>query len=848
MLRRLVVSSVFQPMSKNLLIVESPAKVKTIGKVLGRDFKVMASYGHVRDLPKKSGSVSPEHGFSMAYQVIERNQKHVDAIVKAAREADAIWLATDLDREGESISWHVAEILQGKRLLKDKVLHRVTFSEITPRAIKDAVSHPRKLSMDLVNAQQARRALDYLFGFELSPVLWRKVQSGLSAGRVQSPALRMIVEREEEIERFVRQEYWTLEADLQAQSSFSAKLIELDGKKLEQFDVTNAESAEALRERLLEQAAGELVVEKIQRRDRQRRAAPPFITSTLQQEASRKLGFGAQRTMRIAQQLYEGVAIDGGQTGLITYMRTDSVSLSRDAITELREAIVKFYGKDKLPESPNFYQSKSKNAQEAHEAIRPTSALRTPESVRAFLEHDQLRLYELIWKRAMASQMRAALLNTVSVDLSCGRKQDIFRASGTTVVEPGFLAVYEEGRDDAKDDEGGKLPPLNEGDRLRLLELRAEQHFTEPPPRFGEASLVKTLEEYGIGRPSTYASIINVLLDREYVTLESKRFHPTDVGRVVARFLGAHFEPYVDYQFTARLEDELDAVSRGEEAHLPLLERFWKPFKALVESKKENVSRAEATAARVLGKDPASGLEITVRLTRYGPAAQIAAPSEDEKPRFASLRPGQKMDSITLEEALKLFKLPRKLGFTAEGEEVSVAIGRFGPFAKAGKTFASLDKEDDPYEVSLDRALTLIENKRAGINARVILSFDDGKVQVLKGKFGPYITNGQKNAKIPKDREPDSLSHEECLELLAAAPEKGKGRFTRTRGGRPQASSAGGEAASKAPAKKAPAKRAAAKSAPAKSAAAKKAPAKKAPAKKAPAKKAAAKKAVAKEV
>jgi len=797
-------------MSKNLLIVESPAKVKTIGKVLGRDFTVMASYGHVRDLPSKNGSVDTAHDFAMKYQVIDRNEKHVDAIVKAARVADTIWLATDLDREGESISWHVAEILREKKLLQNKTINRVTFAEITPRAITEAIAKPRKLSMHMVNAQQARRALDYLFGFELSPVLWRKVQRGLSAGRVQSPALRMVVEREDEIERFIRREYWTLEADLEKGNTFSGKLILLDGRKLEQFDVNHAEHAHAVRDRLHAQAKGELEVVEVQRRDRQRRPAAPFITSTLQQEAARKLGFSAKRTMRVAQDLYEGIVIDGGQTGLITYMRTDSVSLSRDSLGEIRDAITQQYGADKLPPAPNVYQSKSKNAQEAHEAIRPTSALRTPESVRRFLDSDHYRLYELIWKRTLASQMRPALLNTVSVDMACGNRKDVFRSTGTTVLEPGFLAVYEEGKDDAKDEEGGKLPLLTEGDRVRLLELRAEQHFTEPPPRYSEASLVKELEEYGIGRPSTYASILGVLVDREYVTLNNKRFFPTDVGRVVSRFLSTHFTQYVDYEFTARLEDELDAVSRGEADHLPVLQRFWEPFKALVESKSESVSRAEATASRVLGVDPASGREVSVRLSRFGPCAQIGLATEEEKPRFASLRPGQKMDSITLAEALHLFKLPRKLGMTAEGEEVTVAIGRFGPFAKAGSTYASLAAEDDPYEISLERALTLIEDKRAGINARLIASFDGG-IQVVKGKFGPYITDGSKNAKIPKDREPASLTHEECLELLASAPEKARGRFARK-------GAAKADGKGRAPAKKAPAKRPAAKPAASKTA------------------------------
>ena len=842
-------------MGKNLLIVESPAKVKTIHKVLGKDYAVMASYGHVRDLPGKDGSVDTDHDFAMRYEVIDRNERHVDAIAKAARDAETIFLATDLDREGEAISWHLVEILRSRRLLKDKALKRVTFAEITPKAIKEAMAHPRDLSMDLVNAQQARRALDYLVGFNLSPLLWRKVQRGLSAGRVQSPALRMIVEREEEIERFVAREYWTLEADCVAAQPFGTKLIQLDGQRLDQFDINNQARAEEVRARLLAGAAlhragGGLKVSDVQRKDRQRRPAPPFITSTLQQEAARKLGFGTQRTMRIAQQLYEGVDIgEGAPVGLISYMRTDSVNLSNDALAELREVIVREYGADKLPPGPQHYKSKSKNAQEAHEAIRPSSPLRTPASLARHLAADQLKLYELIWKRAVACQMKPALLNTVSVDLEA-RPGDVFRASGTTVVEPGFLAVYEEGRDQKDDEESGaKLPPLAVGQIVELAALRAEQHFTEPPPRYSEASLVKALEEYGIGRPSTYASIIQVLLAREYVALEKGRFHPSDVGRVVSKFLSGHFPQYVDYEFTARLEDELDSVARGEKDWVPVLREFWTPFKQLVDDKTTSVSRSEVTQGRVLGSDPDSGREVSVRLGRYGPFVQIGNKDEDEKLRFASLRAGQKMDTISLQEALDLFKLPRQLGLNAQGEEVSVGIGRFGPFAKAGSTYASLDKGEDPFAVDLVRAIELIEAKRHAAANRVILSFRDGAIQVLRGKFGPYITDGSKNAKIPKELEPEQLSEADCVAALEAAPAKsGKGRFAR-KGKNGKADSAAAKpakarsAAKPASKAKAPAK---AKTAPKAKASAetsgKRSPAKKTVAKKAVAKKPAASK------
>ena len=819
-------------MAKNLLIVESPAKAKTINKYLGKDFEVLASYGHVRDLVPKEGAVDPEHGFAMRYALIEKNEKHVAAIARAASKAEAIYLATDLDREGEAISWHISEILRERGLLEGRSVQRVVFSEITPRAIKDAVARPRALAQDLVDAQQARRALDYLVGFNLSPVLWRKVQRGLSAGRVQSPALRMIVEREEEIEAFKAREYWSLDAQLaHAGVAFTARLSKLKGKKFEQFDVTDAATAHAARAALLAAANGHLVVSEVVSKERKRRAAPPFTTSTLQQEAARKLGFATSRTMRVAQGLYEGVALGiEGNVGLISYMRTDSVSLSAEALGELREVIAREFGAHALPEKPNFYQNKSKNAQEAHEAIRPTSALRTPKSVTAFLNDDQRKLYELIWKRAVASQMIPATLNTVSVDLACGA-DNAFRASGTTVVDPGFLAVYEEGRDQkSDDDEQGKLPALAAGARVPLADILAEQHFTEPPPRYSEASLVKTLEEYGIGRPSTYASIIQVLLAREYVLLDQRRFRPTDVGRAVGKFLSQHFTQYVDYDFTARLEDELDAIARGEEAWVPLLEKFWAPFKRLVDDKTESVERSEATGAREIGIDAVSGKPVSVRLGRYGPFAQIGRKEDGDTPRYASLRPGQSMHTIALADALELFKLPRVLGDSPQGEAVSVGVGRFGPFVKQGDTYASLGKEDDPYTIDLAQALALVQAKREVAANRVIKDFGNG-VQVLNGRYGPYITDGEKNARIPKDQEPKELTEAQCIELLAAAPVKKGGRF-----GKKTA------AAKKTVAKKEPA----AKKAAVKRVAAKKSPAKKTATKKAAAKKTAARKAVAK--
>ncbi len=829
-------------MAKNLLIVESPAKAKTINKYLGKDFHVLASYGHVRDLVPKEGAVDPDRGFAMRYELIDKNQKHVEAIAKAAKGAEAIYLATDPDREGEAISWHISEILKERNLLKGKDLHRVVFTEITPRAIREAVSHPRKVSGDLVDAQQARRALDYLVGFNLSPVLWRKVQRGLSAGRVQSPALRMIVEREEEIEAFVAREYWSVEAELNhPQQGFTARLVKLDGQKFEQFTLTNAKDAEAARQRLVKAAGDALRVTDVASKERKRRPAPPFITSTLQQEAARKLGFTTSRTMRVAQKLYEGVSIgDEGTVGLITYMRTDSVNLSEDAIRELRDVIARDFGTGAVPDKPNEYKSKSKNAQEAHEGIRPTSALRTPASVASHLDDDGRRLYELIWKRTVASQMVPATMNTVSVELAAGSEHG-FRASGTTVVDPGFLAVYEEGKDAKSaedDDEGRKLPPMKPGQSVPLGSIHTDQHFTEPPPRFSEASLVKALEEYGIGRPSTYASIIQVLQNREYVYLDNRRFRPSDVGRAVANFLSAHFTRYVDYDFTAKLEDELDAVAAGEAAWVPLMDRFWKQFKTTVDEKSESVDRSEATGARQLGTDPASGKPVSVRLGRYGPYVQIGTMDDEEKPRFASLRPGTSMHTITLEEALPLFDLPRTLG-EADGKPVTVAIGRFGPFAKRGDTYASLGKEDDPYTISFERAIELVRAKEEMIANRIIKEFPGTAIQVLNGRYGPYISDGEKNGKIPKDRDPKSLTQAECEALLAEGkPVRKGGRFGKKAPARKADAAPKKAAAKKAAAGTAPTTKAAVKKAPVKKAAAKKAAARKAPAKKAAAKKA----------
>ena len=766
-------------MSKNLVIVESPAKAKTISKYLGKDFDVLASYGHVRDLIPKVGAVDPDNDFSMKYQIIERNEKHVNAIIRALKKADALYLATDPDREGEAISWHLIELLKEKDALNGKPVHRVVFHEITKAAVQHAIDNPRGLSDDLVGAQQARRALDYLVGFNLSPLLWKKVQRGLSAGRVQSPALRMIVERELEIEAFNAREYWTIEADVSKdEQPFLSRLVAYGGDKVEQFSFENETAARDVEKTILAAAGGKLTTESVTKRQRRRNPAAPFTTSTLQQESSRKLGFNTQWTMRVAQKLYEGIELPGeGNVGLISYMRTDSVTLAAVAVEEIRDVIAERYGAENVPESPREFKTKAKNAQEAHEAIRPTSVARTPDSLKGALDEDQFRLYSLIWKRTMACQMVPAVFDTVAIELAAGPGDDghRFRANGSILVEPGFMAVYKEGHDEAgKEDDGDRLlPNIEEGDVISLDELRPEQHFTEPPPRFTEASLVKTLEEYGIGRPSTYANIIATLKNREYVEIDSKRFFPTDIGRIVNGFLTDHFAQYVDYDFTAKLEDELDEVSLGKKDWVPLLDQFWKPFKALCNDKEDSVTREQVAQARELGTDPKSGKPMTVRMGRYGPFVQIGTKDDEEKPKFAGLRPGQKMNEITMEEALELFKLPRKLGETPDGLPVSASVGRFGPYVRYGDKYVSI-KEDDPYTIELPRALELIEAKKIEDANRIIQDFEDDGIQVLNGRYGPYITDKAKNARVPKDREPKSLTLEECKELLAAAPVRGR--------------------------------------------------------------------------
>jgi DNA topoisomerase-1 len=791
-------------MGHNLVIVESPAKAKTIKKYLGKDFEVLASYGHVRDLVEKEGAVDPSQGFAMKYGLIDKNKPRVDAIEKAARKADTLYLATDPDREGEAISWHLAEILRERGALDGRDLKRVRFYEVTKNAIREALDHPEDLNDNLINAQQARRALDYLVGFNLSPLLWRKIKPGLSAGRVQSVALRLICEREDEISAFVRKEYWTVEALGQKERArFPARLVEYRGEKVEadtqkeRFSITHEAQAREVERTLLAAAAGKLVVASVDRKPKRRNPAAPFTTSTLQQEAARKLGFTARRTMQSAQRLYEA--------GYITYMRTDSVSLSNDAVADIRDTIRQVYGDKALSPAVNVYRTKAKNAQEAHEAIRPTSAAMTPQQAEGVIEDpDQRRLYALVWKRAVACQMAPAVFDTVAIDLLAGTDAAVsgtarhaFRANGQTLLEPGFLAAYHEDHDEGEDFESEdeqRLPALAEGDVVDLAELTPEQHFTQPPPRYTEASLVKALENFGIGRPSTYASIIETLRYRKYVEMSGRAFMPTDIGKIVSRFLVRYFQNYVDYGFTARMEDILDEISNGERRWQPELERFWKPFRERVDEIATSVSREEVAESRPVGTDPATGKPITVRMGQYGPFVQLGSRDDEEKPRFASLMPGQRMDEVTLEDALRLLSLPRDLGHTPDDQPVSVGRGQFGPYVKYGAKYASI-KEDDPFTLTLERALEIVAAKEKADAERRIQVFEDEGISVLDGRFGPYVTDGKKNAKVPKpatiarDTDADTkarlwraaaakLSLDECRELIAAAPEA-KGRFGR---------------------------------------------------------------------
>jgi DNA topoisomerase I len=880
----------------NIVIVESPAKAKTINKYLGASYEVLASFGHVRDLPAKNGSVDPEANFQMIWEVDPKAAGRLNDIAKALKGADRLILATDPDREGEAISWHVLEVMKEKRALKDHKIERVVFNAITKQAVTDAMKSPRQIDGALVDAYMARRALDYLVGFTLSPVLWRKLPGARSAGRVQSVALRLVCDRELEIEKFVPREYWSLVATLTTPrgDAFEARLVGADGKKIQRLDIGTGAEAEDLKKAI---EAANFTVSTVEAKPARRNPQAPFTTSTLQQEASRKLGFAPAHTMRIAQRLYEGIDIGGETTGLITYMRTDGVQIDGSAITQARKVIGEDYGQAYVPDAPRQYQTKAKNAQEAHEAIRPTDLSRRPAEMRRRLDTDQARLYELIWIRTIASQMESAELERTTVDIAAkaGSRLLELRASGQVVKFDGFLALYQEGKDDEADDEDSRrLPAMSAGEALKRQQLAVTQHFTEPPPRFSEASLVKRMEELGIGRPSTYASILQVLKDRGYVKLEKKRLYGEDKGRVVVAFLENFFARYVEYDFTAALEEQLDRISNNEISWQQVLKEFWVGFSGAVNDIKDvRVSEVldtlddmlgphiyparadggdvrqcptcgtgklnlkagkfgafvgcsnypecrhtrplaadgEASADRVLGQDPETGRDVTVKAGRFGPYIQLGEQkdyAEGEKPRRAGLPKNMSPGEIELELALKLLSLPREIGKHPEtGEPITAGIGRFGPFVRHEKTYASLEAGDEVFDIGLNRAVTLIAEKIAKGPSGRRFGADPGKslgehpslggVAVKNGRYGAYVTAGGVNATIPSDKTPETITLTEAIALIDERAAKGGGKAKRgAKKAAPKKAAAKAGAsdapqAAKAPAKKATAKKVAAK-------------------------------------
>ncbi len=789
----------------SLVIVESPAKAKTINKYLGKGFNVIASYGHVRDLPSKNGSVDPENRFSMIWEVDSRSKKYMDAIIKEAKGADHIYLATDPDREGEAISWHIAQILEEKKALKGKTIERIVFNEITKSAVQNALKTPRTVNQELVDAYLARRALDYLVGFNLSPVLWRKLPGSRSAGRVQSVALKIIVTREQEIEAFKSQEYWSIAGQFKTPkgAEFLAKLTHFDGSKIEKMTIKDGASAEAIASGL---KGHDYTLSAIEKKQVRRSPAAPFITSTLQQEASRKLGFGASRTMQTAQKLYEGIAIGGETTGLITYMRTDGVQLSDEAVSQIRTHIQDQYGKDYLPTSPIAYKTKAKNAQEAHEAIRPTDISRTPESLRPYLDEGQLKLYDLIWKRTVACQMNQAIFDQVSLFIESENKKHKFKATGSTLVFDGFLRVYQEGTDDHddKDDDEKLLPKVEEKDALTLLNILSKQHFTEPPPRYSEASLVKKLEELGIGRPSTYASIIQVLQDRSYVTVDRRVFFPTDRGRIVTSFLEHFFKQYVEYDFTAKLEEQLDDISSGARSWQKVMTDFWKPFHDNVEG---TMKIDIVEVIQTLEKDMEHYLfgentehtcpkcqagKLSLKLGKFGSFLGCS-----NYPECAFTKPVGEQESSS--EGSTSVDGPRLIGVDPNtGNEINLRKGPYGhylqwegetdtPAAPAkGKRKAAVPKPKraslpplmKPEDVTLEQALFLKTLPRF-----VGVFPDTGEDMHLNiGKFGPYIKVGSIFASIPRAISLFDVDEEAAIPLVRKKIEKAASGTTRTFG------------------------------------------------------------------
>ena len=860
-----------------VVVVESPAKAKTINKYLGPDFTVLASYGHVRDLPPKDGSVDTEDGFAMSWEVAAESKKHVRAIAEALKTDDTLILATDPDREGEAISWHLKEALASS-LKKGKKVARVTFNAITKDAVTKAMKEPREIDLPLVEAYLARRALDYLVGFTLSPVLWRKLPGAKSAGRVQSVCLRLIVEREMEIEAFRAREFWTVGARFKTPrgQEFDARLTTLGGQKLDKFDMPSATAAEMAVQAVTSRT---FAVQSVEATPASRNPYAPFMTSTLQQEASRKFGFGAKATMNAAQRLYEA--------GLITYMRTDGIDMAPEAVAAARAEIGKRFGAAYVPDSPRIYKNKAKNAQEAHECIRPTEMSADPESLR-LADADQRRLYDLIWKRTIASQMAAARMERTTVDILSPDGQVGFRATGQVVQFEGFLKVYDEGRDDEEEDDA-RLPQLANGEALDKRAVTPDQHFTQPPPRYTEATLVKRMEELGIGRPSTYASVLTTIVDREYVKKDKNRLIPEDKGRLVTAFLSNYFHKYVEYDFTADLETELDDVSAGERDYKDVLARFWRDFSAAVAETADlrigevlekiddflaphlyplradgsdprscptcgtgrlhlktarsggafigcgnypecrytrPISTGEEAAVdgRILGQD-AAGNEISLRAGRFGPYVQRGEATEaNPKPDRASLPKGWAADALTLERALELLSLPRILGpHPDDGETIEAAIGRFGPYVKHGKTYANLPDVEEVFTIGMNRAVEVLAQKLArgpgrGAAAEPLRTLGDhpdgGAVVVMPGKFGPYVKWEKVNATLPKDVAPEAVTLDEALVLISEkAGKKGAKKAAPKKAAPKKAAAEKKPAAKKPAAKKAAAKPAAKKSA-----------------------------------
>ncbi len=834
----------------NIVIVESPAKAKTVNKYLGPGYRVIASYGHVRDLPSKNGSVLPDKDFEMHWDVEPKAAKRLDEIAKAVKGASKLILATDPDREGEAISWHVLQILDGKKALAGIPVERVVFNAVTKEAVLDAMRHPRAIDGPLVNAYLARRALDYLVGFTLSPVLWRKLPGARSAGRVQSVALRLVCDRELEIEKFTAQEYWSILAELATKKNetFQARLVSTDGNKLEKFDIPDQATAERLKAAL---EGGRFTVSNVESKAQRRHPAAPFTTSTLQQEASRKLGFSPRHTMQLAQRLYEGVDLGGEAEGLITYMRTDGVQIVPEAVAAVRRLVTKLYGDRYVPASARKYEAKAKNAQEAHEAIRPTDFNKDPDSVSRYLDADAAKLYKLIWQRTLASQASSAEIERTIADIDVTGKDSKHygvRATGSVIRFDGFLKIYEEGIDDAVGDDGA-LPALAKGDPLDPRNIEAKQHFTEPPPRYSEATLIKKMEELGIGRPSTYASTLNVLRDREYVRLDKKRLYPEDKGRLVTAFLESFFSRYVEYDFTADLEEKLDLISAGKLEWKDVLRDFWREFIGAVNDigdlritqvldalndllgphifpdqgtdgdpracpscgagrlslkvgkfgafigcsnypdcrytrqLAEMGDKAPAVENKILGADPETGLDVMLRTGRFGPYVQLGEQNGGDKPKRASIPKSIDPESLELDYALALLSLPREVGLHPEsGKPIVAGFGRYGPYVQHDGKYASLGGTEEVFEVGLNRAVSLLAEKAASSRARrganVIKDLGEhpelgGKVQVLTGRYGPYVKHGKINATLPRDREPEQVTIEEAVELIAAKSAKG---------------------------------------------------------------------------